>query len=107
MVLLLDLVIKVGLLDSQTKGNGTHHGYVQFMARLCIDVDHMSHDEGYIRGLRVAYLEELKHRVLESWAVALRWPFVLPNRVPIPADFHSFFEVWRLLAQFRYLVSVF
>lgn len=48
MVLLLDLVIKVGLLDSQTKSNGTHHGYVQFMACLCVDVVYMSPGENYI-----------------------------------------------------------
>lgn len=101
MVLFVDLIFEEHLVQVQTKGDGTHHDRMSFMASLLIIVSWKTDIS-----VRAAYFEEIHHCLPKSRRIAFLRPVVSPSFVPVATDLHSLFRVWRLVALFRYLCSV-
>lgn len=93
MILFVDLIFKEHLVQIQTKGDGTHHDRVSFMASLFMIMSRET-----VASVRVAYFEEIHHGLPKSRGVAFLRPVVSPSLIPVATDLHGLFRIWRVVA---------
>jgi len=101
MILFVDLIFEEHLVQIETKGDGTHHDRMGFMASLFMIVSRETDVS-----VRAAYFEEIHHCLPKSRGVAFLRPVVSPSLIPVATDLHGLFRVWRLVASFSYLRGV-